>query len=138
MKSPRFAFYLEATDNSPKVVIDLPALLFEVSGISAMSDPRPFYEQIFRHLDEHLHEVASSIYQRGEPQLTLHFYLRYAAMADLLMLRQLDKQLSGIQLFKTYIYWYYNPDLEDTVDLAREVSQTFLNPVRLIYHSLKE
>jgi hypothetical protein len=127
---------IKETNTSPTVIINFSELLFEISGVSLMDEPSSFYEQIFSYIDTHYYQVVQSIYQRTSPQLTLHFYMKQIGPADMQMFRKIDKQFSEIGEFTTYVYWYYNPNKEDSVLLADEVEKTFINPTRLIPNSV--
>ena len=128
--------YINPNTVSPKIYIDFTKLLFEVSGISVLDDPRAFYQPVISYVENNFYQVKDSIYQRGNPSLTLHFYLRETGIYDLLMIRQLDHVLHKISEFKTYIIWYYNPFIESTVETGKEVENTFLNTVRLVKDSV--
>lgn len=128
--------YINETFSSPKVVINFPELLFEISGVSMVDDPESFYEPVFNHIDEHYYQVLNSIYQRSSPQLTLHFYMKETGAADMEIFRKIDKRFSEIGEFTTYIYWYYNPGKETSVKCAVEVEKTFTNSTRLIQNSV--
>lgn len=128
--------YINASHNSPKVVIDFTQILFEISGDSCVDEPLAFYNPIFQYIDSHFYQVKDSIYQRANPSLTLHFYLRYVGLQDIEMIRQIDGIFFPIQEFKTYIRWYYNPNDDESVERANNVQNTFLNPIRIIPNSV--
>lgn len=127
---------IKETDTSPTVIINFPELLFEISGVSLMDEPASFYEQIFSYIDTNYYQVVKSIHQRNSPQLTLHFYMKKIGNADMEMFRKTDKLFSEIGEFTTYVYWYYNPNKEDSVLQAQKVEKTFINPTRLIPNSV--
>lgn len=124
--------YINAPPSSPKVVIDFTQILFEISGNSCVDEPLAFYQPIFKYIDDNFYQVKDSIYQRANPSLTLHFYLRHVGLRDIEMIRQIDGQFFPIQEFKTYVHWHYNPNDEESVERANNVQRTFLNPIRLI------
>ncbi|MCU0439254.1 MAG: DUF1987 domain-containing protein [Raineya sp.] len=128
--------YIEASKNSPKVYIDFEQLLFEISGISVLDEPLAFYQKIFKYIENDFYLVKNALFQNEKkPNLTLHFYLRYIGVQDKEMLRQIDWLFFHIKEFTTFIYWYYNPEDEDQVELANDIQSKFLNQVRLIHHS---
>lgn len=128
--------YIKPTSNSPKIVVDFSSLLFEVSGISKLENALEFYQPVFDYINDNFFQIKDSIYQRNTVSITLHFYIKYAGIQDILMLRQIDWLFSRCKEFTTYIYWYYNPYKTDSIELANDINHTFLNNVRLIEHSL--
>lgn len=122
---------IQSTKNTPLVLIDFNQLLFEMRGISNTETPLDFYQPIFNYIYENFYQVNQSVYMRY-PSLTLHFYMNYIGMQDFEMIRQIDWIFYQIKEFKTYVYWYYNPDDECSTDYANDVEMTFLNDKRLI------
>lgn len=127
-----YAIYIKETKNSPKIVIDFPKLLFEISGVSTLENPLLFYQPIFNYISADFYQIKDSIYQRNTTSITLHFYLKYAGMQDVEMIREIDRLFFQIKEFTTYIYWHYNPYNPESVELANDIKNTFLNYVRLI------
>ena len=128
--------YIKASNNSPKIVIDFSQILFEISGDTFLDEPLTFYQPVFQYIYSNFYQVKDSIYQRGNPSLTLHFYLRYIGLQDIEMIRQIDWIFFDIQEFTTFIYWYYNPENHESFEQANDVKNTFLNHVRLIPNSV--
>lgn len=129
-------FYKNATNNSPKIIIDFPKLLFEMSGCSNVENALQFYQPVFNYVANNFYQIKNTIYQKKNPSITLHFYLKYVGMQDVEMLRQLDSIFFKIKEFNTFIYWYYNPHNTENVELANDIKLTFLNHVRLIENSV--
>lgn len=125
-----------ATTNTPQIIIDLPQLLFEISGNSAASDPADFYQPVLDYIYENFYEVNNSIYQRSSPQLTLHFYMGTIATGDLEMIRKIDELFNGIKEFTTYNYWYFHPGKKESIEQAEHAKSLFLNSTRLIADSV--
>lgn len=123
-------------ENSPKIIINFEELLFEISGISMLDDPDAFYEPMMAYVRDHFYQVSQSVYDRGAPSLTIHFYLSQTGDSDLHVLQKLDGFMHEISEFRTFIYWYYNPAKPKASETALKVQQTFKNPVRLIENSV--
>lgn len=124
--------YIQASTNSPKVIIDFTKLLFEINGNSYIDDPLIFYKPVLEYIETNFYQIKDSIYHYRSISITLHFYIKYINWQNLEIIRQIDCFFSRIKEFDTYIYWYYNSESEDQTETAVDVEQTFLNKVRLI------
>lgn len=123
-------------EKTPKIIINFQELLFEISGVSMHDDPEAFYEPMMAYIRDNFYQVSQSVYSPGAPSLTLQFYLSQTGEADLQALQKLDHFMHGITEFRTFIYWYYNPQKPASVATATRVQQHFQNPVRLIENSV--
>lgn len=125
-------FYLNATEFSPKIVINFNEILFEMSGTSKLEDPNAFYQPVIEYVKTNFFEVQNSIHYSGEPRLTLHFYMKKVDPGDMEKIREIVEFIASIQEFRSGVYWYYNPNDENSTRQAQEVKQTFAAQVRLL------
>ncbi len=57
-------FYKNATNNSPKIIIDFPKLLFEMSGCSNVENALQFYQPVFNYVANNFYQIKNTIYQK--------------------------------------------------------------------------
>ncbi len=110
------ALEIQATADTPKVVLDKDKNYFEISGLSLPEDAIEFYKPIMAWLEEYA--------ESPNPETTFNLKLEYFNTAS-------SKQIIQLLLFleklnsktKVKIRWHYKDIDEDMHDLGEEYSE---------------
>ncbi len=108
--------YIEATADTPKVILDKDKNYFEISGLSLPEDALEFYKPVLEWLEEYAKDP--------NPETVFNLKLEYFNTSS-------SKQIIQILLFleklneksKVKIRWHYKDIDEDMHDLGEEYSE---------------
>ncbi len=104
---------LEATEDTPRIVLDKDKGLFEISGRSLPEDSAEFYQPILEWLDR---------YQKNANSNTkFAFKLEYFNTASSKLILDILSKLEDIT--GTTVIWYYHEDDEDMEEAGEEFSE---------------
>ena len=104
---------LEATEDTPRIVLDKDKGLFEISGRSLPEDSAEFYQPILEWLDR---------YQKSaNPNTKFAFKLEYFNTASSKLILDILSKLEDIE--GTTVIWYYHEDDEDMEEAGEEFSE---------------
>jgi hypothetical protein len=126
---------IEATDNSPKVILDPFSLRFEISGESRPENAGKFYEKITQWLEQF---QTMHFWQQNKdtnpPMLTFTFKLEYFNSTSAKYLLDVLKFISLCREdgCKVTINWYYDSRDEDMKESGEEFSQLVEIPFEYI------
>jgi SiaC family regulatory phosphoprotein len=101
---------LEATDDTPKVVLDKANGTFEISGRSLPEDSAEFYQPILDWLEEYASNANGST--------EFMFKLEYFNTASSKLILDVLTKLENIDGAK--VLWYYHEDDEDMQEAGEE------------------
>ena len=117
---------IRATNDTPKVLFDAENGIFEISGRSLPEDVVRFYKPVIDWLDEYKLELKD----------TTDFVFKYIyfntatskVIQDILIkLEEINEKGS-----KVHVYWYYESDDEDMLDIGEEFSENVDIPYDII------
>ncbi|MCU0449534.1 MAG: DUF1987 domain-containing protein [Bernardetiaceae bacterium] len=105
--------HLKGTEDTPKIVLDKSAGLFEISGRSLPEDAAEFYQPILDWLEKYATQANSST--------NFHFKLEYFNTASSKLILDVLSKLEAVP--GANITWYYHEDDEDMEEAGEEFSE---------------
>lgn len=116
---------IEATVNSPKIVLDPESKLFEFSGESRPENVRNFYLPVLEWLEKYTsHESGLNKAQRT-PALNCIFNFEYFNSTSAKYILDIFKSLNALNTLglDLDIKWFYEEDDEDMLEVGEEMSR---------------
>jgi hypothetical protein len=111
------AYIVEATDFSPRVVLNPQKKIFEISGISRPENANEFYEPVVKWLDEYI---------KNPNQLTEFIfrfdYFNTSSLKYFLMILSKCKDLKEANA-EIKIKWYYDHEDESMLEAGRSLEE---------------
>jgi hypothetical protein len=107
------AINIEGTEDTPKVVLDKNANVFEISGRSLPEDAAEFYHPILQWLEKYA--------ENANPSTNFVVKLEYFNTASSKLILDVLTKLEAIQNVK--ISWFYYNDDEDMEEAGQEFSE---------------
>lgn len=119
-------FFIEGTDQSPKVILDKKRGIFELSGNALPEDVNEFYKPIFDWFDEYI--------QDPNPKTKVKFNFFYFNSSSSKMIFEILKKLQFLyeQGKEVEVVWYYSEEDEEMDLSGHEFSEHFKYPFRII------
>jgi O6-methylguanine-DNA--protein-cysteine methyltransferase len=105
--------HLKGTEDTPKIVLDKSAGLFEISGRSLPEDAAEFYQPILDWLEKYATEANSST--------NFLFKLEYFNTASSKLILDVLSKLEAVP--GATITWYFHEDDEDMEEAGEEFSE---------------
>lgn len=114
---------VEATSNSPRVVLDPENMVFEISGESRPKDVSSFYEPILQWLDEFGRDITKQ--EEATPLFEFKFRFEYFNSLSAKFILDICKKLSRVRSDGNNIsvQWHYEEDDDDMHEVGREMSR---------------
>ena len=114
---------VEATSNSPRVVLDPENMVFEISGESRPKDVPGFYEPVLQWLDEFGRDIAKQ--KEATPLFEFNFRFEYFNSLSAKFILDICKKLSRVRSDGNNIsvQWHYEEDDDDMHEVGREMSR---------------
>jgi O6-methylguanine-DNA--protein-cysteine methyltransferase len=107
------AINIESTEDTPKVILDVAAGKFEMSGRSLPEDAAEFYQPILHWLDAYS--------KSSNPETIFEVKLEYFNTASSKLILDVLTKLEDISNSK--VHWYYYEDDEDMEEAGEEFSE---------------
>lgn len=120
-------FFIEGTDNTPKVILDPEKNIFELSGSSHPENPAKFYNPILNWIDEYAKAPNKTI--------TIHFKLDYfnsSTAKYLLNILWGFEKITKAGTGKITFQWYYKEEDLDALASGERYAQLTTSEFRLI------
>lgn len=117
---------IRATNDTPKVLLDPEADIFEISGRSLPEDVVTFYQPVIDWLEEYRDEAKE--YTEFVFKF-LYFNTATSKLIQDILIRLEEIHEDGN---KVKVLWYYDEDDEDMLDLGEEFSENVDIPFELI------
>ncbi len=123
---------IEATANTPKVILDPDRLMYEISGESRPKDSYKFFSPILQWLDE-LGEILT---KRKDNTTLFEFNFRFeyfnslSAKYILDICKKLSRLYSGGKNIS--VKWYYEEDDDDMHEVGQEMSKISKLPFKFV------
>lgn len=118
---------LEESDNTPKVIFDPEANIFEISGSSHPENPAKFYNPILNWIDEY----AKSPNKVTELSFKLDYFNSSTAKYILNILWGFEKAVKE-GTSKTVFQWYYNEEDLDSFASGERYAQLTTSDFHLV------
>jgi len=124
--------FIEATTNTPKVVLDPDKMIFEISGESRPKDVSKFYYPILLWLDE-LGKISTEQMDDGS-MFEFNFRFEYFNSLSAKYILDICKKLSSHGSGGKYISvkWYYEEDDDDMHEVGQEMSRISKLPFEFV------
>ncbi len=126
------ALNIEATENSPKIVLDPSAGKFEISGESRPEDVRKFYEPILEWIEQYGKELSSA----GQTDLQFDFIFEYFNSSSAKYIMDIMSKINDIQVnnsnVNVQIRWHYEEMDEDMQEAGEEFQNITEIPFKFI------
>lgn len=109
------AIHISATNDSPKVILDQLAGVFEIEGVSFSEHVKKFYAPVFEWFEMY------SLQPNDETIVKFNFaYCNSASIKAIsILIDQFEKIVKAG--YKVEVNWYYHPDDDDMLSLGREL-----------------
>lgn len=105
--------YISSTQETPDVVLDANLGQFEIKGRSISDNPRDFYQEVLKWLNEY----ATS--PKAETYFTFKFeYLNTESAKSILDILTVLESISGAK-----VSWHFNEDDEDMEEIGEELAE---------------
>jgi hypothetical protein len=104
---------LEGTEDTPKILLNKPNGIFEISGRSLPEDTAEFYKPVLEWLDQYA--------ANPNPETNFVFKLEYFNTASSKLILDILSKLESIK--GTAISWYHHEDDEDMEEAGTEFSE---------------
>lgn len=116
---------IEPTLNTPSVSLDPEKNLFQFSGESRPENVRNFYMPVLEWLEKYTKEVTSGGATDKSSTREFHFSFEYFNSTSAKYILDLFKTLSNLDSkgVKIGIYWHYEEDDEDMLEVGMEMSR---------------
>jgi hypothetical protein len=124
--------FLEATSNSPRVVLDPDSLIFEISGESRPKNVPEFYQPILLWLDEFGETLKTK--QDTTDLFEFNFNFEYFNSLSGKFILDLCKKLSRMRAegMNIAVKWHYEEDDDDMHEVGKEMSRISKLPFEYI------
>ncbi|MDF1575824.1 MAG: DUF1987 domain-containing protein [Bacteroidales bacterium] len=125
---------IEATDNSPRIVLDPEARYFEFSGESRPENVRKFYLPILEWMEDYTFSQEKLKENERSPGLSCQFNFEYFNSTSAKYILDIFKALNAINALgiKLKIKWLYEEDDEDMLEVGQEMSRMSKLPFEYI------
>lgn len=119
---------LEATNDTPEVVLDPAGNKFQFSGRSLPENARDFYLPLFEWFDSYI--------QQPNPLTTLEVNMFYFNTSSSKMLMDIFFKLENLHKagHEVKIVWYCDEDDEDMVEMGEEFAEMVDVPVKIVFN----
>jgi hypothetical protein len=130
------AISLEATEFTPRVVLDHVNYIFEIIGESSPEDARQFYTPLIKWVDDfgkYLHFLNANSPKASGRDITFVFHLDYVTSSSLKNIYDLLQKIESLKAYsdKLKIKWVYDADDEDMQDNGQEFSKMLKIPFEI-------
>jgi hypothetical protein len=131
------ALALEATEFTPKVVLDHVNYLFEIKGESSPEDARQFYSPLIKWVEDfgnYLHYLNSKSEKSAQREVCFQFHLDYVTSSSLKNIYDLLQKIEALRTYsdKLKVKWVYDADDEDMQDNGQEFSKMLKVPFEIV------
>jgi len=123
---------IEATANTPTVILDPDRMMYEISGESRPKDSSKFFSPILQWLDE-LGEIHTELKDNKtlfEFNFRFEYFNSLSAKYILDICKKLSRQSSGG--INICVKWYYETDDDDMHEVGKEMSRISKLPFEFI------
>ncbi|NJM15344.1 MAG: DUF1987 domain-containing protein [Bacteroidales bacterium] len=105
--------YYQETENSPMILFDKDANVFNVNGVSVMEDSRVFYQPVFQWIEEYI--------EQPNPETVINFKIEYCNTSSSKQLYELLMKFKRLldRNHKLVVNWHYEVTDDDLRDLGR-------------------
>lgn len=116
---------IDATLNTPSVILDPEKNLFQFTGESRPENVRNFYIPVLEWLENYTSEVASQDKEHKSRAHEFHFNFEYFNSTSAKYILDLFKTLSNLHSegINVLVYWHYEEDDEDMLEVGKEMSR---------------
>lgn len=116
---------IDATLNTPSVILDPEKNLFQFTGESRPENVRNFYIPVLEWLEHYTSEVASLDKENKSRVHEFHFNFEYFNSTSAKYILDLFKTLSNLHSegINVLVYWHYEEDDEDMLEVGKEMSR---------------
>ncbi len=116
---------IDATLNTPSVILDPEKNLFQFTGESRPENVRNFYIPVLEWLENYTSEVASQDKENKSRAHEFHFNFEYFNSTSAKYILDLFKTLSNLHSegINVLVYWHYEEDDEDMLEVGKEMSR---------------
>ncbi len=116
---------IDATLNTPSVILDPEKNLFQFTGESRPENVRNFYIPVLEWLENYTSEVASQDKENKSKAHEFHFNFEYFNSTSAKYILDLFKTLSNLHSegINVLVYWHYEEDDEDMLEVGKEMSR---------------
>ncbi len=116
---------IDATLNTPSVILDPEKNLFQFTGESRPENVRNFYIPVLEWLENYTSEVASLDKENKSRVHEFHFNFEYFNSTSAKYILDLFKTLSNLHSegINVLVYWHYEEDDEDVLEVGKEMSR---------------
>ena len=116
---------IDATLNTPSVILDPEKNLFQFTGESRPENVRNFYIPVLEWLENYTSEVASQDKENKSRVHEFHFNFEYFNSTSAKYILDLFKTLSNLHSegINVLVYWHYEEDDEDMLEVGKEMSR---------------
>lgn len=116
---------IDATLNTPSVILDPEKNLFQFTGESRPENVRNFYIPVLEWLENYTSEVASLDKENKSRVHEFHFNFEYFNSTSAKYILDLFKTLSNLHSegINVLVYWHYEEDDEDMLEVGKEMSR---------------
>ena len=116
---------IDATLNTPSVILDPEKNLFQFTGESRPENVRNFYIPVLEWLENYTAEVASQDKENKSRAHEFHFNFEYFNSTSAKYILDLFKTLSNLHSegINVLVYWHYEEDDEDMLEVGKEMSR---------------
>lgn len=116
---------IEATLNTPSIILDPEKNQFQFSGESRPEDVRNFYMPILEWLEKNSADLSAQDGGDKPPIREFHFKFEYFNSTSAKYILDLFKLLSKLHTEggSIGIYWHYEEDDEDMLEVGQEMSR---------------
>jgi hypothetical protein len=104
---------LEGTEDTPRIILDKPNGIFEISGRSLPEDTQEFFKPVLEWISEYA--------KKPNPETIFVFKLEYFNTASSKLILDILNRLE--QIPGVAIDWYYHEDDEDMEEAGTEFSE---------------
>jgi len=123
---------IEATSNSPKVVLDPENMDFEISGESRPKDVSGFYKPILEWLDGFGRDITKQ--KENTPLFEFNFRFEYFNSLSAKFILDICKKLSRLRSDgnNIIVQWHYEEDDDDMHEVGQEMSRISRFPFEFV------
>ena len=116
---------IDATLNTPSIILDPEKNLFQFTGESRPENVRNFYIPVLEWLENYTSEVASQDKENKSRAHEFHFNFEYFNSTSAKYILDLFKTLSNLHSegINVLVYWHYEEDDEDMLEVGKEMSR---------------
>ena len=124
---------IEPTMNSPRVILDPEANLFEFSGESRPENVRNFYMPFLEWLEQFASEQGKAG-SGGAEEREIHFNFEYFNSTSAKYILDVFKALNSLNATgnQVFVKWHYEEDDEDMLEVGKEMERMAKLPFEFI------